>query len=728
MDYFRALIALSVALATLLLPGISAAAIDAGAEAGSIDAPAAETAGAPVPATVTFIGGGFGHAVGMSQYGAQGRALNGFTGEEIVTAYYTGTEVEATSALPLDPGVLGIERPLWVGLSQGHHSLPLRITSGDLTICFDATCTDSLPAHQGESWVITYDGTRGGCTFTRNGEPIMAPQTPDAPPPDDAVIDKPDSPPLEDDTVGTGTTDDANSAGDDPPPADPPPADPPPEVDPPAEENPPLDGAEVEEPPPPPEPVVAQNCRLTIELDPGRVSTLDQQYGRGAIELRKVPGSASFHVSASLDLDDYVYGIAEVPTSWHPEALAAQTLAARTYALHRFLTYENVSLRSPGQPGLTTDRKAQCWCHVVNTTADQVYKGRAGEAASWVAAADATAGRVITYRGPGAASFTKANVIVASYSSSNGGVSESNTSGFGSSTLYPYLVPVDDHYSTIEAVNNPLATWEKEVDVATVLEAIGTIDGDGPAWESLITVQVLDGPPGGFVHFEGIDRGEFVSEDVPGWEMRRTFGLRSPQVFDITLAGAVCAGHFPTIVGSRRSEHIVGTYGKDVIMGYGGDDTIEGLGGDDVICAGTGNDVVNGGFGADTILGGAGDDTLRGDESHDVISGGEGQDFIYGGIGNDTLNGDKSFDIIHGGGGRDVVNGGAGTNLLYGEAGRDRLNGGPDNDNLFGGTHGDVLSGYGGDDKLDGGSEDDKCNGGQGLDSATDCEFVSWIP
>ena len=68
-------------------------------------------------------------------------------------------------------------------------------------------------------------------------------------------------------------------------------------------------------------------------------------------DLRKVPGAARFHVSASLDLDDYVYGIAEVPTSWEPEALRAQALAARTYALNRFLRFEDVSLRSPGDHG-----------------------------------------------------------------------------------------------------------------------------------------------------------------------------------------------------------------------------------------------------------------------------------------------------------------------------------------------------------------------------------------
>jgi peptidoglycan hydrolase-like amidase len=737
MGYLRAFIALSVAFATFLSPGLSTAQIDAGAELGDA---AAETAGAPVPQTVTFVGGGFGHTVGMSQYGAQGRALAGFTGEEIVTAYYTGTDVEATSTLPLDPEVLGVERPLWVGLSQGHHSLPLRVTSGDLTICFDAECVASLTATQGDLWVITYDGTRGGCTFTRNGDEVLLP---DPPPPDNVVVDEPGSPPIEADTPvenepaptdAPPETDPAPGTEEQPPTEDTTAQEPPAETptedtteqEPPAET--PTEEIAEEEEPPPPEPVVAPLCRLTIELDPGRVTTLDKEYGRGALEIRKVPGIPRFHVSASLSLDDYVYGISEVPTSWHPEALAAQALASRTYATNRFLSYEDVNRRLPGEPGLTTGRQADCWCHVVDTTADQVYDGLEAEAASWLAAADATASRVITYRGADAAGFTKANVIVATYSSSNGGVSESNTTGFGSNTLYPYLVPVDDPYSIIEAVNNPLATWEAEFDVATVLEEIGTIDGEGPAWESLITAQVVDGPPGGSVHFEGIDRGEFVTQDVPGWQIRRAFGLRSPQVFDVKLSGAVCAGHFPTIVGSRFSEHIVGTYGKDVIVGYGGDDTIEGLGGDDVICAGTGNDLVNGGFGADTILGGAGSDTLYGDQSHDVISGGDGQDYIDGGFGDDTLNGDRALDIIHGGGGRDLLKGGAGDNVLYGDAGRDILQGGPDDDRLFGGAHGDKLSGYGGDDKLDGGTENDKCFGGQGVDTATDCEVVTWVP
>lgn len=41
-------------------------------------------------ASVLFIGGGFGHNVGMSQFGAQGRALRGQTVQQILEGYYTG--------------------------------------------------------------------------------------------------------------------------------------------------------------------------------------------------------------------------------------------------------------------------------------------------------------------------------------------------------------------------------------------------------------------------------------------------------------------------------------------------------------------------------------------------------------------------------------------------------------------------------------------------------------
>lgn len=45
--------------------------------------------------TVTFTTKGYGHGVGMSQYGAQGMANNGSNYKEIITHYYTGVDIKA---------------------------------------------------------------------------------------------------------------------------------------------------------------------------------------------------------------------------------------------------------------------------------------------------------------------------------------------------------------------------------------------------------------------------------------------------------------------------------------------------------------------------------------------------------------------------------------------------------------------------------------------------------
>src|SRR3954453_2569422 len=55
---------------------------------------------APAPAaaktTFTIRGAGFGHGVGMSQYGAMGYATHGWTAAQILGHYYTGTSLGTT--------------------------------------------------------------------------------------------------------------------------------------------------------------------------------------------------------------------------------------------------------------------------------------------------------------------------------------------------------------------------------------------------------------------------------------------------------------------------------------------------------------------------------------------------------------------------------------------------------------------------------------------------------
>ena len=71
---------------------------------GSMVGPAAAMAGGgsaltPIdPSTpITFFGRGWGHGVGMSQYGARGRALAGQTATEILAHYYAGTTLGTTN-------------------------------------------------------------------------------------------------------------------------------------------------------------------------------------------------------------------------------------------------------------------------------------------------------------------------------------------------------------------------------------------------------------------------------------------------------------------------------------------------------------------------------------------------------------------------------------------------------------------------------------------------------
>ena len=51
----------------------------------------------PSSGTLQLTGHGFGHGHGMSQYGAQGAAKQGLTRRQILSFYYPGTTIAATT-------------------------------------------------------------------------------------------------------------------------------------------------------------------------------------------------------------------------------------------------------------------------------------------------------------------------------------------------------------------------------------------------------------------------------------------------------------------------------------------------------------------------------------------------------------------------------------------------------------------------------------------------------
>jgi stage II sporulation protein D len=123
-----------------------------------------------------------------------------------------------------------------------------------------------------------------------------------------------------------------------------------------------------------------------------------------------------FLVINQADLEEYVKGVvpAEVNSSWHPEMLKAQAVAARTYALY--------------QQMLSASREYD----VVATVQDQVYKGKNGIDAAVLRAVDETRGLVLTYQNA---------PIYAAFSSTAAGLTEDSMNVW--SKEYPYLKGVE---------------------------------------------------------------------------------------------------------------------------------------------------------------------------------------------------------------------------------------------------------------------------------------------
>jgi stage II sporulation protein D len=140
----------------------------------------------------------------------------------------------------------------------------------------------------------------------------------------------------------------------------------------------------------------------------------NRQY-RGSLEL--IPSATSFTVVNIVTLEEYLYATVpgEMPASWPIEALKAQAVAARTYAVNRInanaksLYHIGASIQYASYPGVS-------WEHPRSTQA-----------------VDETRGMILTYNG---------KPINAVYSSNTGGHTESSLDVWG--FMSEYLVPVSE--------------------------------------------------------------------------------------------------------------------------------------------------------------------------------------------------------------------------------------------------------------------------------------------
>jgi SpoIID/LytB domain protein len=178
---------------------------------------------------------------------------------------------------------------------------------------------------------------------------------------------------------------------------------------------------------------------VVLELSDGR-RYLD------TVELR-AEGQGALLVN-DLDIDDYVAGVAEMPTRWHPEALKAQAVAARTYAWYsiRLGTFTSY------------DICATVACQVFRG-ADVVLGSSTGE--RWRQAVDETSGEVLVDEG--------GLPILARYFSTSGGRTYPNEVVFPNDGPRPYLVGTEDPADSV----SPYHRWRAVFSRAEFDEILG---------------------------------------------------------------------------------------------------------------------------------------------------------------------------------------------------------------------------------------------------------------
>jgi SpoIID/LytB domain protein len=390
---------LTLAVVGLLLPLVAAA-------------PATASDGFPVRSSVAgtadprpdvrFVGSGWGHGVGMSQYGARAMAVAGHDAGAILQHYYRGTEL----------GKAATTAPIRVGLRQGVSGTRVTATGGDVR--WDA-CPDTpggrTPDQSCERVRVQPQGTTWHVCPISNGN--------------QRVQDAPCGEPFQ--ALW------ASSA-----------------------------------------PVLRVQHHGTTITTPGPQGSTFQRGSHDIIRPRDHLGQllSSYHTVQNLpSVEQYLLGLAEVPTSWEAPALRAQAITGRTYALR------------------TAANRPSCRCDIFATPTHQAYGGAApelGSGGAWRRAVEDTAEQVLTHGGVLAETF---------YSSSHGGRSENVEDSWAyGTTPIPYLRSVEDPWS-LASGGNPCTSWERR---ATTTDAASLFGAAIPqTLQRLTRVRILSRTQGG---------------------------------------------------------------------------------------------------------------------------------------------------------------------------------------------------------------------------------------
>lgn len=330
-------------------------------------------AGGPVALSgpVTFFGRGYGHGVGLSQYGALGRAREGQEAATILAHYYPGTTLGL-----VDPNMAVRVRVLYRFTPSASRPFILYGRLGPWTVdgidaVFPPDAALRLIRTGSPAWQLTVTAPDGTLLAARSG-----------------VIDLRVRP-------------------------------------------------------------ASELSRLQLWSKPSYYDTY-----RGS--LRILAGS-TITVVNEVPLDQYLLGVvpAEMPPTWPAEALRAQAIAARSYAVNRL------------RPTVGT------W-DVTDDTTSQVYRGVRGERATTTAAVVSSPGGVL---------LSGSTVVGALFHSTAGGATENNEAAFvspsGAMRVTPmaYLRGSPDRRADGSSYDgaSPYTTWRTATyDIATLSAIFGS--------------------------------------------------------------------------------------------------------------------------------------------------------------------------------------------------------------------------------------------------------------
>lgn len=229
-----------------------------------------------------------------------------------------------------------------------------------------------------------------------------------------------------------------------------------------------------------------QASEIVVEPTENGYVWIGDRWYRG--KTRLVLSGSNITAINHVDLEHYLYSVvgAEAVSTWPIEALKAQAVAARSYALYK---------RKTGRNSLYD---------VDTTIRTQVYKGLNTEYVTTHEAVNSTAGQIMTYND---------SVILAAFHSSSGGHTE-NVEDIWTSPL-PYLRGVVDYDQ-----QSPVFEWNKDFSLGQFGSLLGIGVGN---IKSIVPERVT--PRGRVITMKVVgDRG---STKVSGKEIRKVLGLKS---------------------------------------------------------------------------------------------------------------------------------------------------------------------------------------------------------